>query len=215
MVDGANEESRLAMDRPLRIMLATDAWRPQVSGVVRTWETTIARLVHRGHTVKVIEPNYYTGFPCPFYPEIRLSIPSHRDIVKRMLSFRPDAVHIATEGPIGLAVRSFCRRHGWRYTTSYHTKFPEYLQRLAYLPESFSYTYMRWFHRRAAAILTATPSLDRELHRHGFTAPMKRWSRGVDLELFHPRPRNWEWRSLSCSMSAAYPRRRALRISCG
>jgi glycosyltransferase involved in cell wall biosynthesis len=176
------------MNKPLRILLATDAWRPQVNGVVRTWETSLARLRELGHAIAVIEPNQFPGMPCPFYPEIRLCLPLQKKIVQRVGVFRPDVIHIATEGPIGLAVRLFCRRRGLFFTTSYHTKFPEYLRELAYLPTGISYAFMRWFHRRSSAILVTTPSLEAELHRRGFAPPLRRWSRGVDLSLFHPRP---------------------------
>jgi glycosyltransferase involved in cell wall biosynthesis len=173
----------------MRILLATDAWRPQVNGVVRTWETSIARLRKLGHAVEVIEPMLFPGTPCPFYPEIRLCLPMTRAIAQRIKAFAPDVIHIATEGPIGLAVRLYCRRRGVCFTTSYHTRFPEYLQRLVRVPERWTYAYMRWFHRRSSAIMVATPSLEEELRERGFSPPMKRWSRGVDLDLFHPRPK--------------------------
>lgn len=175
--------------KPLRILLATDAWRPQVNGVVRTWETSISRLRELGHAVAVIEPNLFPGMPCPLYPEIRLCLPMQSQIVQMINAFEPDVIHIATEGPIGLAVRLYCRRRGLSFTTSYHTKFPEYLQEMVFLPASISYGYMRWFHRRSSAIMVATPSLEKELHHRGFSPPLKRWSRGVDLELFRPRPK--------------------------
>src|SRR5262245_3418674 len=107
------------MDRPLKILLATDAWRPQVNGVVRTWETSIEHLRRRGHEVFVIEPSQFTNFPIPFYKEIRLAIPSRRRLTTQIREFNPDVVHIATEGPIGLAVRAFCVRNRWRFSTSY------------------------------------------------------------------------------------------------
>jgi len=174
----------------MRILLATDAWRPQVNGVVRTWETSIARLRQLGHEVDVIEPNLFPGMPCPFYPEIRLSLPLQNAIVRRIGKFKPHVIHIATEGPIGLAVRLFCRRRGLFFTTSYHTKFPEYLQEMLFLPAGVSYRFMRWFHRRSSTIMVATPSLEAELRQRRFHPPLKRWSRGVDLELFQPRPKN-------------------------
>src|SRR5271166_6332780 len=145
------------MTKPLRILLATDAWRPQVNGVVRTWETSIARLRDLGHEVTVIEPGLFPGMACPVYPEIRLCLPAPSRIARRINSFDPDVIHIATEGPIGLAVRLYCRRRGLAFTTSYHTKFPEYLQEMLRLPAGLSYTFMRWFHRRSSAIMVATP----------------------------------------------------------
>src|SRR5262249_43952558 len=152
------------MNQPLRFLLATDAWRPQVNGVVRTWETTVAYLRELGHVVEVIEPNQFSGLPCPFYPEIRLCLPLQKKIVPQIKAFKPDVIHIATEGPIGLAVRLFCRRRGLFFTTSYHTKFPEYLQQMVFLPAELSYSFMRWFHSRSSAIMVATPSLEAELH---------------------------------------------------
>ncbi len=177
------------MNKPLRILLATDAWRPQVNGVVRTWETSIKQLEHWGHSVKVIQPNQFPGFPCPLYTEIRLCRPTRKEIATRIHKFNPDAIHIATEGPIGLAVRGFCRGTRRFFTTSYHTKFPEYLNEMVWLPTGIGYAFMRWFHRRSSAILVATASLEQELRHRGFSPPLKRWSRGVDLALFHPRAR--------------------------
>src|SRR5262249_17779279 len=144
------------MHASLRILVVTDAWRPQVNGVVRTWEMSIARLRELGHTVQVIEPGLFPGMPCPFYPEIRLCAPLPGAVARRINAFAPDVIHIATEGPIGLAVRHYCRRRGFRFTTSYHTKFPEYLRRLLFVPERWSYAYMRWFHGRSSAIMVAT-----------------------------------------------------------
>jgi glycosyltransferase involved in cell wall biosynthesis len=181
-------------NRPLRILLATDAWHPQVNGVVRTWTTSIERLQQLDHEVEVIEPNQFPGMPCPLYPEIRLCLPPQQTIVRRINSFKPDVIHVVTEGPIGLAVRMFCRRRRLFFTTSYHTKFPEYLQRMIRLPAGGSYAFMRWFHSRSATIMVATPSLEEELRKRGFRPPLKRWSRGVDLELFYPRAKNlFEW----------------------
>lgn len=178
------------MNKPLRLLLATDAWHPQVNGVVRTWTTTIARLKDLGHVVEVIEPRRFSSWPCPFYPEIPLCLPSHNRIAHIANEFAPDVIHIATEGPAGLAVRLFCRRRRLFFTTTYHTKFPEYLHEMIAFPRGLSYAYMRWFHRASSAICVATPSLEKELQERGFRPPMKRWSRGVDLDLFHPRPKS-------------------------
>ncbi len=178
----------------MRILVATDAWHPQVNGVVRTWTTSIERLRHLGHSVEVIEPNQFPGMPCPLYPEIRLCLPRQNPIARRINAFGPDVIHIVTEGPIGLAVRLYCRRHCLFFTTSYHTKFPEYLQRMIGLPASMSYAFMRWFHGGSSAIMVATPSLEEELRQRRFRPPLRRWSRGVDLELFHPRSKpQFDW----------------------
>ena len=172
-----------------RILIATDAWHPQVNGVVRTLDTTAATLRACGHHVDVIEPSEFHTVAVPFYPEIRVGLARPAKLYRRIRQARPDHIHIATEGPIGLGVRQFCRNHGWHYTTSYHTRFPEYLRQLARVPESGTYAFLRWFHRRSRALLIATPSLEAELKRRGFIAPARRWSRGVDLRLFYPRPR--------------------------
>jgi glycosyltransferase involved in cell wall biosynthesis len=172
-----------------RILLATDAWHPQVSGVVRTLDTTVQLLHEWGHCVDVIEPSQYWSVPTPFYPEIPICLPRPGRIYERVHRFRPDHVHISTEGGLGLVVRRLCRRRNWRFTTSYHTRFPEYLRRLVGIPESLTYRFLRWFHARSSTMMVATPSLERELAERGFTAPMRRWSRGVDLDLFQPRPR--------------------------
>jgi glycosyltransferase involved in cell wall biosynthesis len=172
-----------------RILVATDAWRPQVNGVVRTLETTAATLRNRGHEVLVVEPSLFPNRPAPFYPEISVCLPLPGRVEPMVKRFRPDHVHIATEGPIGLAIRRVCRRFGWRFTTSYHTKFPEYLKAMLGVPESWTYWHMRRFHDSAARVLVATPSLEAELGRRGFRGPFHRWSRGVDLTLFQPRPK--------------------------
>ncbi len=170
-----------------RVLIATDAWHPQVNGVVRTLDATIRTLRGLGHAVEVVEPSAFPGVAVPFYPEVRLALAPPGRLDERVRRFRPDHVHVSTEGPIGLLVRRYCRLRGWQFSTSYHTRFPEYLRELARVPEGVTYRYLRWFHNGSAALMVATPSLEADLTRRGFTAPMRRWSRGVDLELFHPR----------------------------
>jgi glycosyltransferase involved in cell wall biosynthesis len=172
-----------------RVLIVTDAWHPQVNGVVRTLDATTRTLRDFGHVVEVIEPSAYPTAPVPFYPEIRLAAPRLDRLTRRVRQFAPEHIHIATEGPLGLAVRRLCRALGWRFTTSYHTRFPEYLRTLARVPESVGYTFLKWFHAPASAMMVATPSLEKELTERGFRPPMRRWSRGVDLEMFQPRPR--------------------------
>jgi glycosyltransferase involved in cell wall biosynthesis len=179
-----------------RILIATDAWHPQVNGVVRTLDTTSRTLREMGHVVEVVEPSGYPQLPVPFYPEIPLALPRPGRVYDRVLRFRPDHVHISTEGPIGLLVRRFCVRMGWRFSTSYHTRFPEYLRELARVPEGLTYRVLKWFHGASAAMMVATPSLERELVGRGFRPPVKRWTRGVDLGVFRPRPK----------LDAGYPR---------
>ena len=172
-----------------RILIATDAWHPQVSGVVRTLDTTSRVLREWGHTVEVVEPSAYPSVPTPFYPEIPISLPRPGRVYERVLRFQPDHVHISTEGMLGLMVRRLCRRVGWQFSTSYHTRFPEYLKRLARVPEWITYRVLRWFHGQSRSMMVATPSLERELIDRGFAPPIRRWSRGVDLGIFRPRPK--------------------------
>jgi glycosyltransferase involved in cell wall biosynthesis len=179
------------MPDPRRILIATDAWRPQVNGVVRTLETTARELAALGHAVEVVHPGRFASLPCPVYPEIRLALPGLSRVGRMISRFGPTSVHVATEGPIGLAVRHLCRRRRLRFTTSYHTRFPEYLHRFLRIPLGLSYDFLRWFHGASAAVMVATPSLEAELRGRGFTGRIARWSRGVDLRLFHPRPKTW------------------------
>ena len=172
-----------------RILIATDAWHPQVNGVVRTLDTTVRTLRAAGHTVEVVEPSAYRQVGVPFYPEIRLALTLPRHVERRVREFRPDHVHVSTEGPLGLIVRRYCLRQGWAFTTAYHTRYPEYLQELARVPESWGYATLRHFHNAAGAMMVATPSLEAELTARGFTVPIRRWSRGVEASTFHPRDR--------------------------
>jgi glycosyltransferase involved in cell wall biosynthesis len=172
-----------------RILIATDAWHPQVSGVVRTLDTTTKLLREWGHAVAVVEPSGFPSFPVPFYPEIPLCVMRTGRVYERLCRFRPDHVHISTEGPLGFWVRRFCRRMGWQFTTSYHTRFPEYLKHLARVPEGITYKFLKWFHGSSSCMMVATPSLEKELIGRGFRAPIRRWSRGVDLGIFRPRPK--------------------------
>ncbi len=172
-----------------RIIITTDAWHPQINGVVRTLDTTARLLRDWGHTVDVIEPSAYPSLPTPFYPEIPVTYPRPGRVYERVAKFRPDHVHISTEGSLGLLVRQFCLRMGWCFTTSYHTRFPEYLKQLVLMPEAISYRFLKWFHGTAAAMMVATPSLEHELQERGFEPPIRRWSRGVDLGIFRPRPK--------------------------
>ncbi len=172
-----------------RILIATDAWHPQVNGVVRTLDTTVRTLRAAGHTVEVVEPSAYRQVGVPFYPEIRLALTLPRHVERRVREFRPDHVHVSTEGPLGLIVRRYCLRQRWAFTTAYHTRYPEYLKELARVPEAWGYAALRRFHNAAGAMMVATPSLESELTARGFTVPIRRWSRGVEASTFHPRDR--------------------------
>lgn len=155
------------MTQALSIAIVTDAWHPQVNGVVRTLNRTREELELLGHQVVVLSPEGYRSIPCPTYPEIRLALGAGRSIQKRLSRLKPDAVHIATEGPLGLAARRWCRRHALPFTTSYHTRFPEYIRMRLPIPLSWSYRFLKWFHGPAHRMLVATPSMERELVERG------------------------------------------------
>src|SRR4029078_5698796 len=158
-------------------------------GVVRTLDTTARLLRAWGHAVEVVEPSPYWSIPFPFYPDVPMCLPRAGRIYERIARFRPDHVHIATEGGIGRVVRRFCRKMGWRFTSSYHTRFPEYLQRLTRFPEPITYRFLKWFHGRSSALMIATTSLEERLFARGFGPPIASGSRGVDHAIFHPRPK--------------------------
>jgi glycosyltransferase involved in cell wall biosynthesis len=168
-----------------RILIISDAWVPQVNGVVRTLVTVTEELRRLGDTVEVIGPDRFPTVPTPGYPEIRLALAPRRRLARLAEAFAPDSVHISTEGPLGWAMRALCRRRGWRFTTSFHTKFPEYLHARTRIPTSLSWAVLRRFHAAAEGVFCATPSLARELAARGFANVMP-WSRGVDLARFHP-----------------------------
>jgi glycosyltransferase involved in cell wall biosynthesis len=169
----------------MRVVVATDAWYPQTNGVVRTLATTVDCMRAQGIDVHVISPQEFRTVPCPTYPEIRLSLFAGRAVARRLERLQPTAVHISTEGPIGLAARRWCLRHGHPFTTAYHTQFPEYVRARAPVPLSLGYAYMRWFHGAAERTLVATPSMRRLLESRGFSR-LATWSRGVDSKLFQP-----------------------------
>ena len=168
----------------MRLLLATDAWQPQINGVVRTLNMVVNEMRQRGHEVDVVNPTDYPNIPMPGYPEIRLAW-WLQGLAKRIELFNPDAVHIATEGPIGFFVRRFCLKNGYTFTTSFHTRFPEYLKERAPVPMSWSYALIRRFHQPAFRTLVPTKSIVKELEAWKF-AHLKIWGRGVDTKLFHP-----------------------------
>jgi glycosyltransferase involved in cell wall biosynthesis len=174
------------LKRPMRILLATDAWEPQVNGVVRTLTRVVAELREMGHTVEVVSPNQFKTFPLPTYPEIKVAIGVYEPVQERFKAFEPEAIHIATEGPLGLAARRICVEWKLPFTTSYHTRFPEYVSARLPLPLAAGYAYMRWFHKPSGRLMVATPTMRDELEQHGFRN-ISAWSRGVDTETFHPR----------------------------
>jgi len=170
----------------MRIAIVSDAWLPQINGVVRTLDTVRAKLAAAGHEFLVVGPDRFKTLPCPTYPEIRLALLPARAVKRLLDDFAPDSIHIATEGPLGLAARRYCLSRDLAFTTSFHTKFAEYLHARTRFPVSWSYAWLRRFHAASKRIMVATPSLETELLEHGFDH-LARWSRGVDTTLFRPR----------------------------
>lgn len=169
----------------MKVAIVTDAWRPQTNGVVQTLSTTAQTLRAAGHEVLIVEPSQFRTFPCPTYPEIRLAWFPYRRLSQLLEEFVPDCIHIATEGTLGAAARSWCLRNRFAFTTSYHTQFPEYVRARAPIPLALSYAHLRRFHSAAARTMVATPSLQKQLETRGF-CNIVRWTRGVDVALFQP-----------------------------
>ncbi|SMP65383.1 Glycosyltransferase involved in cell wall bisynthesis [Desulfonatronum zhilinae] len=174
----------------MRIALITDVWTPLINGVVTTLENTVRILREKGHEVLVLSPDQFPGLPCPTYPEIRLALFPWRKVARILDDYRPDAVHIANEGPLGWAGRFFCWKRGKGFTTAYHTRLPEYIRLRFPVPLQASYAFFRWFHKPSKAVMTASPELMDELHSRGFSN-LKLWSRGVDTGLFRPRSKDY------------------------
>ena len=173
----------------MRILLVTDAWEPQVNGVVRTLKSTYRELERMGHEVELLTPAGFRTLPCPTYPDIRLSVLPGRQVGRRIRDFGPQAIHIATEGPLGVAARAYALRQRLPFTTAYHTRFPEYVQARTRMPLSFTYRFLRWFHGPAHAVMVPTQVVRRDLLANGFpSTQVVLWSRGVDLDLFKPGP---------------------------
>ncbi len=170
----------------MRIVLATDAWEPQVNGVVRTLARIRQELTEMDDEVEVISPDQFPNFPLPTYPEIKLAMGAFEKVQQRFREFEPEAIHIATEGPIGLAARRICLEWKLPFTTSYHTRFPEYVSARLPLPLAAGYAYMKWFHRPSGRLMVATRTMADELEKQGFRN-ISVWSRGVDTDVFRPR----------------------------
>jgi glycosyltransferase involved in cell wall biosynthesis len=170
----------------MRILVATDAWHPQVNGVVRTLTTMARAAKSLGADVGFLTPQSFRTFAMPSYPDLRVALPGASKIARLIAEARPDSIHIATEGPIGLAVRRYCRKRGLPFTTSFHTRFPEYISARFPVPESWIWSGLRWFHGASRAVMAATPALASELRTRGFRNVVL-WPRGVDAKLFHPR----------------------------
>jgi glycosyltransferase involved in cell wall biosynthesis len=169
----------------MRILIATDAWRPQVNGVVSTLTALARSLAGLGNEIQFVSPDGFPSVAVPTYPGLRIALPNRREIARRVEAAVPDAIHIATEGPIGWAVRAYCRRHKLAFTTSYTTRFPEYIAARSIIPATLSYAVLRHFHGAGAMTMVATDSLRRDLTERGF-GKLGTWTRGVDTELFTP-----------------------------
>ena len=168
-----------------RILIVSDAWFPQVNGVVRTLSVVAEKLRAMGDTIEVIGPDRFRSIPTPSYAEIRMAMAPKRKLARLVADFRPGVIHIATEGPLGWAMRSLCRRNHWPFTTAFHTRFPEYLEARTGIPADWSWRVMRRFHEAGDGTFAATTSLRQELTRRGFTK-LRPWTRGVDLDKFRP-----------------------------
>lgn len=169
----------------MRVLVATDAWHPQVNGVVRTLTTLAATAPRLGAEISFLTYEGFRTFPLPTYADIRCALPMPWTIARRIAEANPDAIHIATEGPIGHAVRRYCIRRRIPFTTSFHTRLPEYVAARAPIPESLVWHWLRRFHGRAERVMVSTPSLIAELSSRGFQQPAL-WPRGVDAEVFAP-----------------------------
>jgi len=171
----------------MRILVVSDAWLPQVNGVVRTLDTLRRELEQEGHEVVMVTPDRFRTLPCPTYPEIRLAVRPFRLVARLIEAAQPCAIHIATEGPLGWAARRYCLRRRLPFTTAYHTKFPEYIKARFRVPLRLSYAVMRRFHSPSSRVMVATQGIESELRQRGFHH-IGRWSRGVDTDLFRPCP---------------------------
>lgn len=169
----------------MKLLIVTDAWEPQVNGVVRTLKMTQRELQARGHEVRFLSPLDFRSVPCPTYPEISLALTTSQAVARHVDAFDPDCLHIATEGPLGWLARRVAMRRGWPFTTAYHSRFPEYVHARFRLPTGWSYSVLRRFHNAARATLAPTPAIVNDLQERGF-AKARLWGRGVNLELFSP-----------------------------
>jgi glycosyltransferase involved in cell wall biosynthesis len=170
----------------MRIAIVTDAWYPQVNGVVRTLKKTISLLESWGHEVMCINPEQFRSVPMPTYPDIPLVLFPYRKLKQLLDEYQPDAIHLSTEGSLGWAGRRYCLRNNFPYTTTYHTRFPEYVRLRAPIPLALSYAFIRRFHKKAVLTMVATRSMNQTLKEHGFKN-LAYWTRGVDIEHFVPR----------------------------
>lgn len=171
-----------------RILIVTDNTPDQINGVVTTFSNIELLAKHDGYDIAYIDPSDFASIAAPGYAEVRLAWPKR--IGRRIESQHPDYIHIATEGPVGLAARLWLDRRGWRYNTSYHTKFPEFIKKIYGVPEWMTYAYVRWFHKHSGRVLTTTETMVNDLRAHGFRGDIRAWTRGVDRRTFDPSLRN-------------------------
>ncbi|MBA3581621.1 MAG: glycosyltransferase family 1 protein [Gammaproteobacteria bacterium] len=171
----------------MKLLIVSDAWEPQTNGVVTTIKNVTHELEKQGFEILILQPGLFTSFRCPGYEEIDLSL-NLWDVGKHIKAFQPDFMHIAVEGPLGIAARHYMTRRGYKFTTSFHTKFPEYInKRLSLIPVSSGYAFLRWFHKPSQKIMVTTPSMERDLKQQGFNN-MVVWGRGVNTQLYYPNP---------------------------
>lgn len=174
----------------MRIALISDAWNPQINGVVTTLTNTVEALHELGHEVELITPDRFRTWPWPGYPDVGLAFLCGPKLRPMIRAFKPDALHLVTEGPIGYAARRYCRHYGYRYTSSYLSQFPDYFKLRIGFPMTVSSAYLRWFHCESERVMVATESLEEDLTRKGYRR-LARWSRGVDTTLYRPRDKNY------------------------
>jgi glycosyltransferase involved in cell wall biosynthesis len=174
----------------MKILIVTDAWAPQINGVVRTLQTVGDTIGALGHDIRIIGPDSFRTVPCPTYPEIRLAIDAPFRLREKIEAFDPEAIHIATEGPLGFVARRYCLKEGVPFTTAYHTRFPEYIHARSRFPLGWTYAWLRRFHGAAERTMVATPTIQTDLEARGFEH-IVRWTRGVDTDLFRPRDKDF------------------------
>lgn len=169
----------------MRIALITDTWVPNINGVVNSLLATMRCLQAEGHQVLMVTPDGLNSFACPGYPEIPLAIQPYAQVARQLDEFAPEAIHVATEGPVGLAARRYCLTRRLPFSSAYHTRFPEYLWHRSKIPTFLTYRWLRWFHAPASAVLVPTERMRQELKKKGFQN-LALWGRGVDMEVFAP-----------------------------
>src|SRR5258708_3578336 len=169
----------------MKIAMVSDAWTPQVNGVVRTLTSLLGELETIGHQVLPISPDLFRTIPCPTYPEIKLAVAPGAQMAALIEESEADAIHIATEGPLGFAARAYCARHRLRFTTAFHTRFPEYVAARFGVPTGWSYALLRRFHALSNGVMVASKTIHDELATRGFRN-LRPWTRGVDAERFRP-----------------------------